>query len=82
MSEQPKGVKVMPSYRWAACSVREFGPVGEKRHLVREGALTTVCGHSATHSDIWCADKRKPKCATCLPHETRLLPPSSASAGA
>lgn len=60
-------------WRWAACSITEFGPVGEQRHLVRKGDLTTFCGHSATHPEIWRANTRKPKCRTCDEASPRLL---------
>lgn len=55
--------------RWVACAAREFGPVGETRHLAAPGALTTVCGASASHSDIWRGNTRKPKCRECESHE-------------
>lgn len=60
-------------WRWAACSITEFGHVGEKRHLVPEGSLDTWCGHSATTPEIWRANTRKPKCTDCAKQETRLL---------
>ena len=62
-------------YRWVACSMIEFGPVGQHRHLARKGALTTYCGHDATHPDIWRANTRKPKCPRCDAAASRLLPP-------
>ena len=62
-------------YRWVACSIPEFGHVGEQRHLAPKGALTTYCGHSATHPDIWRRDSRKPKCPTCEAVETNVLTP-------
>jgi hypothetical protein len=61
------------AWRWAACSIIEFGHVGEKRHLVREGALTTWCNHSATHPEIWRANTKKPKCKDCEKQESKLL---------
>ena len=60
-------------WRWAACSITEFGHVGEERHLVAEGSLVTWCGHSATTPEIWRANTRKPKCKDCAKQETRLL---------
>lgn len=51
---------------WAACSEREFGPIGAQRHLVRKGAMTTVCGATATHPDIWRGNSTKPCCSECL----------------
>ena len=52
--------------RWAACSAQEFGPVGEHRHIVRRGGLTTVCGASASHPDVWRGNTRKPRCRDCV----------------
>lgn len=57
------------AWRWVACSITEFGHVGEERHLARKGALTTFCGHSATYANIWRRNTRKPKCRTCAAAE-------------
>jgi len=51
--------------RWVACSAKEFGPSGVKRHLARRGALDTLCGFSATFPEIWRANTVKPKCPAC-----------------
>lgn len=51
--------------RWVACSEREFGPSGSLRHLARPGALSTLCGFSATYPEIWRGNTTKPKCAAC-----------------
>lgn len=59
-------VRLLPDDRWVACSKAEFGPVGENRHIVRVGGLTTVCGASATHPDIWRGNSTKPRCPACL----------------
>jgi hypothetical protein len=59
----------MGEHVWASCSIREFGPVGEQRHLVIKGQLTTVCGHTASHPEIWRRDTRKPKCKVCTKKE-------------
>lgn len=61
-------------WRWAACSITEFGPVGEQRHLVLEGSLDTYCNHSATYPEIWRRNSKKPKCKTCEKVEARLMP--------
>ena len=55
--------------RWAACSAREFGPVGESAHLVRPGSLDTACGASASHPEIWRTNTTKPRCAECAKKE-------------
>lgn len=60
-----------PEPRWVSCSAREYGHVGNTRHLVAPGALTTVCGASASHPDIWRADRRKPQCTECARHEKK-----------
>ncbi|KQP63031.1 hypothetical protein [Nocardioides sp. Leaf285] len=53
--------------RWVSCSAREFGDhVGSTRHIARPGALTTVCGCTATYPEIWRADSRKPYCPSCV----------------
>lgn len=67
-------------YRWVACSVAEFGHVGEQRHLARKGALTTYCGHSASYPDIWRGNTRKPKCTPCAEVEGRIIPSGSEGA--
>jgi hypothetical protein len=69
--------KTKYEWRWAACSIVEFGPVGEKRHLVAKGSLDTWCGHSATTPEIWRANTSKPKCESCVKQEARLLPPKT-----
>lgn len=60
--------RLVPRLQWRSCSSREFGPSGDRRHLVQSGGLTTLCGYSATHPDIWRLDRmeRKPKCEQCL----------------
>lgn len=62
-------LRLAPRQRWAACSAREFGPVGETRHVVTPGHLTSLCGATATHPDIWRANGTKPRCPECV---TRL----------
>ncbi len=50
----------------ASCGIREFGHVGEVRHIVRRGGLTTVCGCMASHPDVWRGNRTKPRCASCV----------------
>lgn len=77
MTEQPTAENdARHPWRWVACSIIEFGHVGEKRHLAREGALTTFCGHSATHPDIWRRNTLKLKCKTCEAAEACVIPPA------
>lgn len=61
-----KTVTLTGTDRWAACSATEFGHLGERRHIVARGALTTVCGATATHSQIWRANSTKPVCPNCI----------------
>lgn len=51
---------------WASCSITEFGHVGMVRHIIRPGALTTVCGASASHPDVWRRNRAKPRCGECV----------------
>ena len=60
----------MPPYRWVACSIREFDSSGLRRHLATPGALTTVCGYSASHPEVWRANTTKPKCPECAKRES------------
>lgn len=50
---------------WVACSAKEFGPVGEVRHLATDDPTQTVCGATASHADCWRRNTTKPKCALC-----------------
>lgn len=59
--------------RWASCSIREFGPSGDRAHLVPAGALNSLCGFSATHPEIWRRDSRKPRCAACVEIENPVV---------
>jgi hypothetical protein len=68
---------VLGDAAWVACSSREFGPVGDQRHLARtrmQGkkqvgfSLTTLCGASASVEGIWRRNTSKPKCRTCEDH--------------
>jgi hypothetical protein len=56
---------------WVACSVREYGPAGAHRHLIRKAARklnyqTTLCSTSANMPGIWRANRTKPECPACL----------------
>jgi len=57
--------------RWAACSAAEFGHIGNVRHIVPAGGLTTVCGASATYPDIWRGNTTKPPCEACVTRYTK-----------
>lgn len=77
----PNAEKDRHPYRWVACSITEFGHVGEKRHLGRKGSLTTYCGHSASVPDIWRRNTTKPKCRECEAVEARIIPPGNGEEG-
>lgn len=51
--------------------MKEFGPPGFVRHLVRPGGIDTLCATSATHPDIWRGNTTKPKCKTCAEIEEK-----------
>lgn len=53
-------------YKWATCSFEMQPVTNMHHHIVRKGGLNTLCGHSATHPEIWRANKRKPECQECL----------------
>lgn len=54
--------------RWVSCSLEMGTQVAKERHLVVPGHLTTLCGHSASHADIWRGNSAKPECETCRKH--------------
>lgn len=66
-----RNITLVAPDRWVACSATEFGHVGETRHIARPGALTTVCGCTATTPDIWRGNTRKPRCAQCVTYYRR-----------
>lgn len=53
--------------RWVVS--RDVSWSGEKeRHIVRQGAITTACGATASMPDVWrhSRSKKRPKCLACL----------------
>jgi hypothetical protein len=62
----PQRVALGKDDRWVACSAREFGPVGEVRHVVAVGQATTACGATASTPSIWRGNSTKPACAPCV----------------
>ena len=52
--------------RWVSVSVREIGPIGYHRHIVRKGGLTTVCGATASSPDVWRGNSSKPRWGKCV----------------
>ena len=59
-------MRLAPEYHWVSVSVREIGPVGYDRHIIRKGAITTACGATASSSDVWQPNKSKPRCRNCV----------------
>ncbi len=59
-------VSTPAGFRWMACSAKEYGAVGVKRHLVYSDGLSTACGASASHSEIWRGNSTKKPCPTCV----------------
>lgn len=52
--------------RWVSCSQEASYAASRHRHLAKPGALTTVCGASASHASVWRGNTTKPQCPTCL----------------
>lgn len=53
------------SPRWVACSKDASWSASRERHLITPGALTTLCGNSATHPEVWRGNTTKPPCRAC-----------------
>lgn len=66
--------------RWVACSVKDFGPVGERRHLIRGRGLTTLCGTTASHPEVWRGNTVKPVCKVCQEASAHGSPPEPVKA--
>lgn len=52
--------------RWVSCSREMSESAARYRHLIEPGALTTVCGHTASHPEVWRGNSTKPLCPACL----------------
>ncbi len=52
-------------YRWASVPIREWPSTGDRAHVVRYGADTSLCNTTALPASIWRKSKRTP-CVTCL----------------
>lgn len=61
----PPKVRLRGTDRWVSCGITEFGPIGEYRHIVAAGGITTVCGATASTPDVWRANRNKPRCPSC-----------------
>ena len=55
----------MSGLRWASCSKDMSWSAAQYRHVVPRGNLTTLCGATASHADIWRGNTTKPECPAC-----------------
>lgn len=59
----------MSRFRWVACAADVNQVVSRERHLVIPGAVTTVCGCTASDPKVWRGNLTKPRCKTCARNE-------------
>lgn len=52
-------------YKWVSCAATVHPAVARERHLVIPGAVTTVCGCTASDAKVWRKNETKPPCGTC-----------------
>lgn len=57
---------------WVSCSKEVNETVAEYRHLINYGLPTTLCGSTASHTDVWRRNSVKPVCPTCEKEEADL----------
>jgi hypothetical protein len=38
----------------------------QHRHLIVPGQVTTLCGHTASHPEVWRGNSVKPPCPICM----------------
>lgn len=57
----------MSEVRWVTCSREASFSVSQTRHLIlRNGdGLTTLCGATASHQEVWRNNATKPTCEGC-----------------
>lgn len=53
-------------YRWVSCSAEMSWSASRYRHLIEKGGLTTVCGNTASHPDVWRTNSSKLNCEECV----------------
>jgi hypothetical protein len=56
----------MEDYRWVSCSKDLSWSASERRHLINRGGLTTVCGNTASHPEVWRTNSTKLNCERCM----------------
>lgn len=56
----------MEDYRWVSCSEEMSWSASQSRHLIVKGGLTTVCGNTASHTDVWRTNSTKLNCEACM----------------
>jgi len=59
-------VTTKPTIHWVTCTRSLSHAVSRHAHAATLGALTTLCGASASTPDVWHVERRKPKCTECL----------------
>lgn len=52
--------------RWVSCSRDADWTAAQYRHLITVGALTTFCGATGSHADVWRGNSTKPDCPRCM----------------
>lgn len=52
-------------YVWVSCAKDVNETVAEDRHLINYGMPTTLCGATASHTDVWRRNNKKPECPRC-----------------
>jgi hypothetical protein len=50
---------------WVSCAKSVSKTASESRHLIVPGSLTTLCGNTASHVDVWRRNRNKPACTYC-----------------
>jgi len=53
------------TYRWVSCAKDVNWTVARERHLLGNGAITTVCGATGMGETVWRGNKTKPQCKEC-----------------
>ena len=50
---------------WVSCGKAVSETASQARHLIVPGSLTTLCGNTASHVDVWRKNRNKPECTYC-----------------
>lgn len=58
--------------KWVACSKEVNETVAPNRHLIYKGSMTTLCGCTASHPEVWRGNTTKPECMQCVQEKERL----------